>query len=385
MKLTKLLVLLTSALGVPVAALAQSTTFYSDPTTWSQQLTTSPTVVAMPSVGGQLPSPFTVNGVSFTDPAAQSYVIGPTALGFYYGGANPMTITLPGSAYAVAFGIGNYDGAPDNFTITLGNGATQNIPSGVYFFGAVSTVGFSTITIVDDGCNGLYQDNQPGPCGDGGLFPVIGNPDPAGALEYALFNQFTSSNCNGVYNSTFNGNLTVVAGQNCAIEGAQVTGNITLTGGSLSLVGATVNGNVQIQGGGTFSLSGGTNIQGNLQIQQLPSSSTQSSVCGITVKNDLQFQNSAAPLQIGGSSGCPGNNIGGNLQVQNNSAAVNMYSNTVGNNLQVQNNTAAVAVFNNVVANNLQCNNNTGISGGGNTAQQKQQQCSTYWANSKWT
>jgi hypothetical protein len=70
--------------------------------------------------------------------------------------------------------------------------------------------------------------------------------------------------------------------------------------------------------------------------------------------------------------------IGGNLQVQNNTAATNVTSNTVSGNLQDQNNTAPTQVFTNSIGNNLQCSNNTSITGGGNTARSKQGQCATF-------
>ena len=85
-------------------------------------------------------------------------------------------------------------------------------------------------------------------------------------------------------------------------------------GGNLVLIGATIGGNLQVQGGGTFALNSSTNINGNLQIQNLPASSAQNRVCDVIVKGNLQFQNSAAPIAIGAASACPGNEVGGNLQ-----------------------------------------------------------------------
>jgi hypothetical protein len=56
-----------------------------------------------------------------------------------------------------------------------------------------------------------------------------------------------------------------------------------------------------------------------------------------------------------------------------------MVNNTVGANLHVQNNIASTQVFNNIVKKDLQCQNNSpAITGGGNTAAQKQGQCSGF-------
>jgi YVTN family beta-propeller protein len=49
----------------------------------------------------------------------------------------------------------------------------------------------------------------------------------------------SGSLCNGVYDGTFNGNITVSAGQNCAfLNGGQITGNVTMTGGNFVLNGS---------------------------------------------------------------------------------------------------------------------------------------------------
>jgi lysophospholipase L1-like esterase len=184
--------------------------------------------------------------------------------------------------------------------------------------------------------------------------------------------------CNGSYGGTFVGNLTVSAGQTCMFMGGGVTGNITQTGGNLILTGTTVGGNVQVQGGGTFTLSGFARIAGNLQIQNLPASSIQNELCGVGVSGNLTYQNSHAPVAIGAASMCPGNTVGGDLQVNNNTAVVGIFGNTVTGNLQVQNDTASTMVSDNTVAKDLQCGGNTTIIGGGNTAQQKQGQCAVF-------
>ncbi|MHB8484616.1 MAG: Ig domain-containing protein [Candidatus Acidiferrales bacterium] len=208
----------------------------------------------------------------------------------------------------------------------------------------------------------------------------------------------SSTACNGVYNGTFNGDITVSSGQTCTFIGGGISGNVHMTGGSLFLSNANVGGDVQINGGGVFNIGPSTTIQGQLQAQNIPGGSGLSIVYGATVKGNLQFQNNAASIEIGLPSSFPPNVIGGNLQVQNNTAstqiynnmvsgnlldqdntaATGIYGNTVGVNLEVENNTVSTQVFNNSVTNNLQCQNDPSITGGGNTARRRHGSCSSF-------
>jgi len=188
----------------------------------------------------------------------------------------------------------------------------------------------------------------------------------------------SGNTCNGVYGGNFNGNLTVSNGQVCTfvsgkvsgnvtvgpggsfqLNGANTTGNVVLqSGGNLVLNGSTVGGNVQITGAGTFSIGPGTTINGNLQIQNIPSRVAHNQICGATIRGDLQFHNNGTAVEIG-ANGCAGNFIGGNLQVQNN--------------------TAAIEIFGNTIVKSLQCGSNSPPpSGGSNSAAAKQGQCSGF-------
>ena len=165
--------------------------------------------------------------------------------------------------------------------------------------------------------------------------------------------------CNGVYGGTFNGNVNVSPGQNCIIINGSIAGNVQGNGGNLILSGTLITGNVQINGNGTFSVGPSTTINGNLRVQNIPSGNATNQICDATVKGDLQFENNGTAVQIGSPSpSCVGNIIGGNLQVQNN--------------------TASMRVFINIVGNNLQCQQNSSITGSGNTAGQKQGQCAAF-------
>jgi hypothetical protein len=187
----------------------------------------------------------------------------------------------------------------------------------------------------------------------------------------------SGANCNGVYNGTFTGNLSISNGQTCTFTGGSIIGNVTQnagtlvleygsgingnltqSGGTLVLTNTTVRGNVQITGGGKFAI-GASTILGNLEIGNLVAGPGQNSVCASHVQVNLRSHDNVAPVQIGSSTAtCAGNFVGGDLQVNNN--------------------TAPTTVSNNRVANNLQCQNNAAITGGGNTAQQKQGECAGF-------
>jgi YVTN family beta-propeller protein len=248
--------------------------------------------------------------------------------------------------------------------------------------------------------------------------------------------------CNSIISGTFSGNVTVSAGQNLCIVSAVVTGNVQQSGGHLTVASSTIDGNVQITGPSTFMFTPGTTIDGNLQVQNLPAGTAQNQICGTTVKGVLQFQNNGTAILIGTSGppapACPadtvngdiqaqqdtaaitiagdtvggvlqaqqdsgalnitgntigadvqlqedsgttvftGNHVGSVLQVQNNTGTTNVTGNTVTSIVQVQNNTAPTQVFTNSIGFLLQCENNTSITGGGNTAEIKQGQCVTF-------
>lgn len=221
-----------------------------------------------------------------------------------------------------------------------------------------------------------------------------------GTLTVTGTSPSSGSKCNGAYNGTFNGNLTVSTGQNCTFVNGGVSGNVQLNGGNLTLIQARVGGNVQLGGAATFSIGPGSTIGGNLQVQGLSSGSGQNQVCGTTVQGDLLFQNNGTAVLLGAvapascagntidgyltiqsnlaSASVVGNTVGKDLTVQNNSAATIVDGNSVGGSLTDQNNTAATQVFHNVVGNNLQCRQNSAITGGGNTAKSKQGQCAAF-------
>jgi hypothetical protein len=169
----------------------------------------------------------------------------------------------------------------------------------------------------------------------------------------------SGTTCNGNYNGTFNGKLTVSAGQNCAFYGGGVNGNVDVNGGQIALNNSTISGNMEIQGGSGFSFGPGTEIGGNLSIRNLGSGSTASQMCQATVSGILRIQGNAIPIQIGNPQNlCYGNSFGKDVDLSGNTAPLSVYGNTVGK--------------------DLSCSGNASIAGGGNSAQKKEGQCATF-------
>ena len=204
-------------------------------------------------------------------------------------------------------------------------------------------------------------------------------------------------NCNGVYTGTYRGSLFVFDGQSCTFTNGGVTGsvfqfggmvvlgsssfvngNLFSYGGGLWISNSTVGNGVEVIGDGTYSIGPAASITGNLQILGPCSSSSTNQVCGSSVSRDLLLQDSGAAALIGSATGCAGNTVGGNLQVQNNAGPTTIDSNVVGGNLLDQNNPGATQVFTNTITHNLQCSGNSSITGGGNTAARKLGQCASF-------
>jgi YVTN family beta-propeller protein len=216
-----------------------------------------------------------------------------------------------------------------------------------------------------------------------GLNPVafgqfIGPAPKAAALTAVQPAPPAGNACSGLFDGTINGDLTVAAGQSCrVVNGGQITGNVTVSGGKFVLSGAAVGGSVTVDGG-SFTLGPASTVGGDVLVSNLPAGVTDNSVCGTTVEGTLQVDGNAAPVQIGSASPmvCAGNKIGGNLTVNGNSAAAQVFDNHVTGALQANSNTGPLDVVGNTVGTTLQCQNNTAlIMGGNNAATQTTGQC----------
>ena len=169
----------------------------------------------------------------------------------------------------------------------------------------------------------------------------------------------SGTKCNGNYNGTFKGAITVTSGQNCAFYAGGVTGKITVNGGHLALTNATVTGGISIQGSSGFSIGPGSTIGGTLTIESVASGSAASRMCETNVNGNVLVSSNAIPILIGSPQNtCFGNTIGGSVQILSNTSAVSFFDNTV---------TKSVA-----------CSLNHKISGGGDTAQKLGGQCAAF-------
>jgi hypothetical protein len=165
--------------------------------------------------------------------------------------------------------------------------------------------------------------------------------------------------CNGNYNGTYNGDLSITAGQNCTFVGGTINGSVQVNGGRLALYGTTVTNDVLIQGSSPFAIESGTTIKGTLFLQNIASGGTRNEICGSVVEEGLTLEGNSTPLQIGSfAAACHGNDFGYNVVVTNNRASMGIYNNLIGN--------------------TLSCSNDTDIIGQGNSAAMKIGQCATF-------
>ena len=194
-------------------------------------------------------------------------------------------------------------------------------------------------------------------------------------------------NSNGFYTGTFNGNLTISAGQMCNLGGPSggVKGNVTVQSGGTLLVGGgavisgnvtvqsrgdvtvygTVEGNVTVQSGGDVAVYGtvngnvnvsggvsisGATINGNLNISSLAEThEVAGGVCQTVVKGDLVSQYNESIVVIGDGPQftpyfpCGGNQIVGNVLIQNNLVETIFAENQVSGNLTCSGNASIVS------------------------------------------
>jgi len=166
--------------------------------------------------------------------------------------------------------------------------------------------------------------------------------------------------CNGTYDGTFTGNITVSNGQNCMfISGGKITGNVSVVGGNFGLNGATVGSNLVINAG-SFTLTGAT-IGGNLGIVGILPDTASNSICGTTVLGNMKFDSNGTSVQIGSAtpSSCAVNTIDGNFEAISNTNSALIFDNSVAGNMSVNTNTGPTDVVGNKVGRNLQCLGNT--------------------------
>lgn len=309
-------------------------------------------------------------------------VNGNPVVGITPAGTPPPAPPAPGTLTLAPLAGTSLVGASASLTATVMDTTGAALPGAIVAFNVTSGPNAGLAGSGVSGANGQAQFSYIGKVGAGTdtIQASIGTLLSNSVRQTWTMNFLPSgSACNGAYNGTFNGNVTISSGQNCVLVGGTVNGNITQKGGSLTIGNFTVRGNVQIQGGGTFSIGSPALIDGNLQIENVPAppGGGQSQVCSTTVNGNLQFENNGSSVQIGSTSAsCAGNTINGNLQVENDSGATAIDGNTVTGNVQDETNTGATQVFSNTITGNLQCSGDSSITGGSNTATGKKQgQC----------
>jgi hypothetical protein len=168
----------------------------------------------------------------------------------------------------------------------------------------------------------------------------------------------SGTTCDGAYIGVFEGNLEVTPDQNCMFVGGGVKGQVFVLGGDFTLSGANVTGNVMITGSSSFSISGNSVINGVLNINNVGSEVFSNPLCGSRVTDNLLVYDNSVPIEIGSPQTCPGN-VMGQLAV-------------------IMNNTGPIRVYNNQIAKTLNCTGNLSIAGRGNSAQVKAGQCAGF-------
>jgi hypothetical protein len=265
--------------------------------------------------------------------------------------------------------------APTTTTVTY-NGSSGTFPFDLVYgecCGAPAVLGISLPLVSPMACT--PDRNNPSKC----LYdPVETGLSDGNPKEEA--DQPGQSCSNGTVNTgIITGNVTVSAGEQCTYTSpCEITGNLTIDpGGGVYLEcaldgnladnagmlvlasGAHVHGNIQISGMSTFTLGPGVLIDQNLQIQNVPGTE-KGTVCGTTVKGNLSANYNATPLEIGGSN-CLVNNM--------------VQRNNIGGNVQVNNNTGMTDVSFNTIAGTLQCLGDTALTSGSNTVTGSVQGC----------
>jgi len=148
-------------------------------------------------------------------------------------------------------------------------------------------------------------------------------------------------------------NVFVPAGSVCNLFGTTVTGNVEVEGALVARADAftgtptTIDGNVQGDPAQVVIVIEGTVVEGSIQVKltaSLPFEGATNFICGSTIRGDVQFQDNARIIEIGGGDcGFFGgsNTVDGNVQVEKNTGGASIVGNTIGGDLQCKDNTPA--------------------------------------------
>lgn len=181
-----------------------------------------------------------------------------------------------------------------------------------------------------------------------------------------------SVNCSGNLAGSVNADVIVPPNSTCNIQGA------------------TVNGNVSVQAGGRIIIGGGSTINGNVWAPSLGADteffggrSFSAIICNSKITGTVTLDKGPSEVTVGGESnalqgGCGGNSIGSNVTLAANRGPVSLSANGgacqapggtcgIGGNANVNSNTASATVTDNHITGNLNCAANGEVSASGNT------------------
>lgn len=368
-----------------------------------------------------LPSPFFAAGSTiplhapppFNDPPPNGYayqnppnaVVLPVYYNLFTPASNPLSLAANETSTTLSF----FDGPADP-CLHGGSGAPcggKTAPAGSKLAFTTHLVGISGAlpgaTVVDTGIGFDWTDTFNGTSGGIAVINSSAPVDPGsgtGGITVTAYNPTTTlqsvtvtgvnggqpgafptlssgTACDGVFSGTFNGGITIFPGQSCTFINGTITGDVQQKGGTLLLAADLIGGSVNVKGG-SFTIDSFSEVQGGLNVQK--ATAALNSVCDSTIFGPLQVHNNTSPIQIGSSSAatCGGNALVSDFLVFSNSNSTSIVGNFVTGNLNAYDNSGSTAVFGNNVAQTLQCTANSSITGGMNSAAQKQGQCAPF-------
>jgi hypothetical protein len=176
--------------------------------------------------------------------------------------------------------------------------------------------------------------------------------------------------------------LVVPTGQFCIIIGATVGGNVLVEPGAIGFHshGSDIAGSVHSPGPIVFDVRVlDSRVGHNVEIAQTRSG-TAGAICRSTIGGDVIMKQNAGSMNVG--IGFPfdvcfaGNQIGGNVIVDDNSGVISINNNTIDQGVHVDDNTGVEVIAANVVAQTLECEGNVPPPvSGGNVANNYVGQC----------
>lgn len=157
--------------------------------------------------------------------------------------------------------------------------------------------------------------------------------------------------CRGTIGAATTDNVIVPQGATCNLNGTKIEGNVEVkSNAKLFAKGVRVDGNIQSEGFSVVQVSQRSFVGGDIQLDKGRS---------------------------GGNAFIGGSTIDGNLQLKTNYGKITAQNNTIRGDLQAESNRGGLVFKSNRISENFQCKqNNPAPTGGGNSAGDKEGQCS---------